>query len=88
MRSSRRQSVTGIVVNDCLRVPRQQRRRLRAILHDAEKNGLRAAARGRSGFESWLQGYAAYINMVHPAEGQELMTRVQTLIAVERGGTS
>lgn len=88
MRSSRRQTVTGIVVNDCLRVPREQRRRLRAILHDAEQNGLQAAARGRAGFKSWLQGYVAYVNMVHPDEGQELMARVRDLTEEERGGDS
>ena len=80
MRASRRQTVTGIVVNDCLRVPREQRRRLRAILHDAEKNGLQAAARGRPRFTSWLRGYAAYINMVHPEEGAEIVSRVRSLI--------
>ena len=88
MRASRRQTVTGIVVNDCLRIPREQRRRLRAILHDAEKNGLQAAARGRPRFASWLRGYAAYINMVHPEEGAEMVTRVRKLIEsdTERDG--
>ena len=85
MRASRRQSVTGIVVNDCLRIPRQQRRKLRAILHDAETNGLQSAARGRQGFIRWLRGYVAYLNMVHPDEGAEMVARVNQLTAEDAG---
>ncbi|MEO1523908.1 MAG: reverse transcriptase family protein [Planctomycetota bacterium] len=80
MRASRRQSVTGIVVNETLRVPREQRRKLRAILHDAETNGLDVAARGRPQFRAWLLGTTGWIQMVDPDEGAALMTRVQRLL--------
>ena len=40
IRASQRQLVTGIVVNDELRVPREARRRFRATLHNCRKHGL------------------------------------------------
>jgi len=83
MRDSRRQSVTGIVVNDCLRVPREKRRLFRAIIHDAQKNGLQAASRGRPGFANWIQGFAAYLNMVHPHEEGKSLKLVQELLSAE-----
>jgi retron-type reverse transcriptase len=83
MRSSRRQSVTGIVVNDCLRVPREKRRKFRAIIHDAQKNGLKAAARGRPGFANWMLGFAAYLNMVHPHEEGRSLELVRELLSSE-----
>src|SRR5262249_4532264 len=39
-RRSARQTVTGLVVNDGISTPRQLRRRLRAILHNAQVTGL------------------------------------------------
>ena len=83
MRSSRRQSVTGIVVNDCLRVPREKRRKFRAIIHDAQQNGLVAAARGRPGFANWMLGFAAYLNMIHPHEEGKALQQVRELLDQE-----
>ena len=81
MRKARRQSVTGIVVNDCLRVPRDKRRKFRAIIHDAQKNGLQSAARGRPGFANWMLGFAAYLNMVHPHEEGKSLELVRELLS-------
>ena len=69
MPRSARQEVCGLVVNDGVRVPRQARRLLRAIIHDAGRRGLAAAARGRGGrFPEWLAGHLAYLAAVdHPA---------------------
>ena len=83
MRKSRRQSVTGIIVNDCLRVPREKRRKFRAIIHDAQKNGLKIAARGRPGFANWMLGFAAYLNMVHPHEEGQSLKIVRELLSRE-----
>src|SRR5688572_758639 len=52
MRQSARQSVTGVVVNKVLGLSRQDRRRLRAMLHNAEKAGEIPAT---------LQGKLAYL---------------------------
>lgn len=88
LRHSQRQSVTGIVVNDCLRVPREQRRQLRAILHNCRRHGVASQARGRVNFASWLRGYAAYIHMVHPEEGRKLLREVEDVLRRDSGGAS
>ena len=79
VRSSQQQRVTGIVVNDSLSIPRKERRRLRAIVHNCERHGLASQARGKPGFDAWLLGYASYVKMVHPDEGGDLLARVQKL---------
>lgn len=79
LRKNQRQQVTGIVVNDGPRVPRDERRRLRAILHNCERHGVASQARGDEGFVDKLQGLASYVHMVHPEEGQRLLARVRAL---------
>jgi hypothetical protein len=83
IRASQRQVVTGIVVNDVLRVPRGERRRFRAVLHNCKTHGVESQARGRRDFAGWLRGYAAYIHMVHPEEGVELLRQVEDLLGAE-----
>ena len=79
-RNNTRQSVTGIVVNDKLGVPRQIVRRLRAILHQARRTGLAAQNREKlPHFESWLQGMIAYVAMVDPAKGEVLRRDFEAL---------
>ena len=39
----RRQIVTGLVVNEKINLPREKRKRLRAILHDIKQNGIEEA---------------------------------------------
>jgi len=72
-RPGRRQSVTGIVVNQRPNVPRRLTKRLRAILHSAKKDGLAAQNREhRENFEPWLDGMIAYVQMVNPDKGRRL----------------
>jgi len=72
-RPGRRQTVTGIVVNKRPNVPRCVTKRLRAILHHAQKEGLAAQNREqREGFEHWLGGMIAYVQMVNPDKGKRL----------------
>lgn len=72
-RAARRQEVTGVVVNDKLSLPREDLRKLRAIVHGAQKTGLAAQNReGREGFEAWLRGKIAYVSMVDAAKGEKL----------------
>jgi retron-type reverse transcriptase len=62
-KQSARQVVTGLVVNDAVGTPRDVRRRLRAILHHAEKEGLAPQNReGRKDFPAYLRGMVAYVN--------------------------
>ncbi len=72
-RPSRRQSVTGIVVNQQPGLPRVHLRRLRAILHRAKTEGLEAQNReGHPNFTAWLAGHLAYAAMVNPRQAAPL----------------
>jgi retron-type reverse transcriptase len=79
-RAAGRQEVTGIVVNDKPSLPREELRRLRAILHGARATGL--AAQNRAGvpdFEAWLRGKIAYVAMIDRAKGEKLLAEMQAL---------
>lgn len=81
-RSSKRQTVTGIVVNEAhkLGVPREDVRLVRAILHNAKKTGLSAQNRElQPTFEAWLRGKIAYITMVDRARGEQLQRELDSL---------
>jgi len=84
IRASQRQVVTGIVVNDELRVPRDERRRFRAILHNCKKLGVASQSRGHPRFGDYLRGFASYIHMVHPEEGMELLREIEALLGPEK----
>jgi hypothetical protein len=83
IRASQRQLVTGIVVNDELRIPREERRRFRAVLHNCRRHGLASQARGREDLGAYLRGFASYVNMVYPDEGAELLRQVDELLGPE-----
>ena len=80
IRSSQRQVVTGIVVNEELRVPREERRRFRAILHNCRRHGVASQSRGHPRFVDYLRGFASYVHMVDPEEGAELLAQVSELL--------
>ncbi len=81
-----RQAVTGIVVNQHASVPRDLRRRLRAIIHNCRTKGLESQARGRADFEAWLRGNIAYVSMVQPEVGKALLAELEE--ALKAGGKS
>jgi RNA-directed DNA polymerase len=83
IRSSQRQVVTGIVVNEELHVPREARRRFRAVLHNCRKHGVASQARGHERFGDYLRGFASYVHMVDPDEGAELLRQVEELLGAE-----
>jgi RNA-directed DNA polymerase len=61
-------------------VPREEVRRLRAILHAAKKTGLDAQNReARPHFEHWLRGMIAYVSMVDRAKGEKLLAELNAL---------
>ena len=80
-------AVARNVVNDALRVPRTERRRFRAILHNCRKHGVASQARGRPRFEDWLRGFAAYVKMVQPDLGARWVTEVEELLARDGGAS-
>jgi hypothetical protein len=80
LRPGDRQSVTGIVVNERPGVPRPLVRRLRAILHRAQREGLNAQNRdNRPHFEAWLRSMVAYVHMVNPNQAEPLRAALQRL---------
>jgi retron-type reverse transcriptase len=73
MGRGRRQEVTGVVVNEKLSLARDDKRALRAILHNAAKNGLSAENRdGREDFAAYLRGRVAFACMVDPSLARTL----------------
>ncbi len=72
-RRNAQQSVTGVVVNDRCNVDRKTRRRLRAILHQAQKTGIAAQNRiGHDNFPGWVSGMLGYVKMINPQQGMKL----------------
>jgi RNA-directed DNA polymerase len=80
LRRSQRQQVTGVVVNEGCRIPREERRNFRALLANCERHGVASQARGREDFEAYLLGYAAYARMVQPELGGPWWERVRALL--------
>jgi RNA-directed DNA polymerase len=86
LRRNAAQVVTGLVVNDRPGVPRDEVRRLRAILHRAKLEGLDAQnRRDHPDFRAWLRGKIAYVGMARPEVGARLLAELDRL---EAGGES
>jgi retron-type reverse transcriptase len=81
LRRNTAQMVTGLVVNEHPGVRRREVRRLRAILHRAQTEGLEAQNReGRPNFRAWLQGKIAYVRMSRPEVGARLHEELRQLL--------
>jgi hypothetical protein len=85
LRRQGQQRVTGIVVNEAPHLPRRERQKFRAILHNCRRHGIAAEARGRSDFVAYLHGFAAYAQMVQPELGAAWAAEVDALVAAEAG---
>ncbi len=80
-RRSGRQTVTGLVVNDRIGVPRETVRRLRSILHHAKTEGLEAQNReGHADFLGWVTGMIGYVGSVDPAKGERLRSQLDQVL--------
>jgi hypothetical protein len=80
-RAGGRQTVTGVVVNDRPSVPRDEVRRLRAILHHAAKTGLAAQNRDQiPHFEAHLRGKLAYLHMIDPEKAAPMIAELAALM--------
>jgi hypothetical protein len=80
-RKSRRQSVTGVVVNGSKpSMARDEVRRLRAILHGAKKTGLEAQNKeGVPHFEAHLRGKLAYLMMIDRDKGRSMLDQLDAI---------
>jgi retron-type reverse transcriptase len=80
LRPTTAQKVTGLVVNDKPAVPRRERRRLRALLHRARREGLDQQNRSAlPNFRAYLEGKIAYLRMVQPTLGAKLLEQYKAL---------
>lgn len=85
MRAGARQEVTGVVVNDKPSVSREERRKLRAALHKASREGLEAATwHGQPATREVLVGYGRFVAMVDRQQGAPLL---QQALALPGGST-
>lgn len=65
LRSSRRQAVTGIIVNEKPNLNRGELRAFRALLHQVEQKGLEGQnIHNHPNFWEYIKGYTSYIGMV------------------------
>ena len=82
MRRGRRQEVTGVVVNERPTLSRKERRRLRAILHNAAKSGLDSQNRdGHPRFAEHLAGRVAYAKMIDARSAAPLAAALERALA-------
>jgi retron-type reverse transcriptase len=81
LRQSRRQEVTGVVVNSKLNVPRKTLKRFRATLYQIEKDGPDGKSWGQSpDVLASIHGFANFVYMVNPEKGAELQRRVRHIL--------
>jgi len=78
VRQKGRQMVTGLVVNEKMSIPRYQRKRWRAVFHQAKLEPKRFVARTAE-----LQGYISFLRMVNPGDSacdryEEVLRRVMS----------
>ncbi len=76
-----RQEVTGLVTNDRLGVPRGYHDQLRAVLHDARRNGVEVANRsGHPHFRAHLDGRVGWVESVNPVRGRRLRAEFEAIV--------
>jgi len=73
--------VTGIVTNTRMAVPREARRRFRAILHACGQLGVTQEAARHEEPRAFLLGYVSWIAMVQPELGAKLRADVLARLA-------
>jgi hypothetical protein len=81
LRPAGQMRVTGVVTNTGLSVPREARRRFRAVLHDCQRLGVTKEATGHDEPRAYLLGFAAYVAMVQPDAGAKLRAEVKRVLA-------
>lgn len=81
LRKSRRQEVTGIVVNQKPGIDRRKLKAFRATLFQIEKDGVDGKKWGNGGdLLNSIWGYASFVTMVDPAKGHPLRERVRRIL--------
>ncbi len=74
------QRLTGVIINDRPNMARREYDVLKAILHNARRDGLAAQNRGNHpDFPSRLRGRIAWLTLLNPARGQKLLHLLESL---------
>jgi RNA-directed DNA polymerase len=80
-RKSRRQEVTGVVVNEKCTVSRDTLKSFRAVLFQIEKDGPVGKTWGNApDVIAAVEGFANYVAMVNPEKGAPLQARARALV--------
>ncbi|MFO8083643.1 MAG: reverse transcriptase family protein [Desulfobacterales bacterium] len=93
MRNAGRQKITGVVVNQKTNAPREEVRKLRAVLHNCFKNGTGSEMHkwavyekncpekkySQSKFRASLLGRINYVRLVNPIKGEQLLQQFNQL---------
>ena len=76
MRSPRRQSVTGLIVSDEVRIPKATIKKMRALFHNIETKGKDAVSEelGKDALNV-AHGYWAYLYMVSPTQANKYLIK-------------
>jgi hypothetical protein len=81
MRSSVRQRIAGVVVNDHLNVARPDFERLKATLYNSIRLGPESQNHaGHTDFRAHLTGRVAFVEMLNPTRGQKLRTLLERIV--------
>jgi len=76
MRSPRRQSVTGLVVGDQVRIPKATIKKMRALFHNIDTKGKDVVGEelGKDALNV-AHGYWAYLYMVSPSQASKYLKK-------------
>jgi retron-type reverse transcriptase len=76
MRSPRRQSVTGLIVGDEVRIPKATIKKMRALFHNIESKGKEVVSEelGKDAINV-AHGYWAYLHMVNPTQANKYLIK-------------
>jgi len=72
MRDGKTKKICGIIVSDKLNIPRDVRKRLRAMIHNSLNNGIESQAKESMDFIKFMDGYLAYIRPINPELHKDL----------------
>lgn len=77
MGRGRRQEVTGVTVNERVALSREEKRALRALLHNCAKRGLASQNRNdHADFPAYLRGRVAWASMLEPERAADWKRRL------------
>jgi RNA-directed DNA polymerase len=93
MRNAKRQKITGVVVNEKTNAPREEIRKLRAVIYNCFQNGTHSEMRkwadqekhcpdnlySQSKFRASLLGRINYVRLLNPQKGEQLLKQFKLL---------